>query len=328
MPANPYVANAHITFEIAAEHTCTKVPITSPSQRAAELRETLVRQRYESASHIVVCEGDKFCGIVRVEDLLAAPADASIASLMDADAPYVAPGVDQEVAAWHAIRHGESALSVVDKEGRFIGIIPPHRLLAVLLSEHEEDLSRLGGFLRSTSVARKTSEEPVERRFKHRLPWLLLGLGGAFVAADFVGWYETQLQQTIMLAFFIPGIVYLADAVGTQTETIVVRGLSVGVNMQRMVWRELLAGIGIAVAIAAVAGPLVWWRWGDANVALVVGLSLFVACSTATVIAMTLPWLLDTFGLDPAFGSGPLATVIQDLLSIVAYFAVAVLLLP
>jgi magnesium transporter len=193
----------------------------------------------------------------------------------------------------------------------------------VLLSEHEEDLSRLGGFLKSNSVARTTSEEPVRRRFRHRIPWLLVGLGGALLAADFVGWFEAQLQRKVMLAFFIPGIVYLADAVGTQTETVVVRGLSVGVAMRQMVGRELLSGLAIGVVLAVVAGPLIWWRWGDGDVALCVGLALFAACSTSTVAAMLLPWLLDAFGQDPAFGSGPLATVIQDLLSILIFFALA-----
>lgn len=126
-----------------------------------------------------------------------------------------------------------------------------------------------------------------------------------------------------MLAFFIPGIVYLADAVGTQTETVVVRGLSIGVGMRRMVVRELLAGLAIGIALAAVAGPLVWWRWGEADIALCVALSVFAACSTATLAAMALPWLLDSCALDPAFGSGPLATVIQDLLSILMYFVIA-----
>jgi magnesium transporter len=283
----------------------------------------MIGHSYESASHIVVCEGENFLGILRIEDLLAAPADALIESLMDRDAPVVRPGVDQEIAAWQAVRHEEAALAVVNGNGRFVGIIPPHRLLAVLLSEHEEDLSRLGGFLRSTSNARVTSEEPVRRRFRHRLPWLLVGLGGALAAADFVGWFESQLRHKVMLAFFIPGIVYLADAVGTQTETIVVRGLSVGVSMRRMLGRELLAGLAIGLAIAVIAGPLVWWRWGDTDVALSVALSLFAACSTATVAAMTLPWLFDAFGLDPAFGTGPLATVIQDLLSILIYFLIA-----
>jgi magnesium transporter len=67
----------------------------------------------------------------------------------------------------------------------------------------------------------------------------------------------------------------------------------------------------------------VFWRWEDARLALVVGVSIFAACSTATLAAMALPWGLDRFDLDPAFGSGPLATVIQDLLSILIYFVVA-----
>jgi magnesium transporter len=323
MPLDPLVVNGPVTFETAVGHACVRVPVASPTQRAEEMRRTLVGRLFESASHIVVCEDDKFLGILRIEDLLAAPADSLVGDLMDREAPVVGPGVDQEVAAWHAVRNEEAALSVVDGEGRFVGIIPPHRLLAVLLSEHEEDLSRIGGFLKNTSAARTTSEEPIERRFWHRVPWLIVGLGGALLAADFVGWFETQLQQKVILAFFLPGIVYLADAVGTQTETVVVRGLSVGVSMRKMVWRELLAGLAIGLALAVVSGPVAWWRWGDADLALCVGLSIFAACSIAALIAMLLPWLFDAFGQDPAFGSGPLATVIQDLLSILIYFLIA-----
>jgi len=310
-------------FGTAAHHATPHVPVVSPTERAGDVRQALVGQHFDSASHIVVSEGDRFLGILTIEDLLSAPPESTIESLMDRAAPFVAPGVDQEVAAWHAVRNEESALSVVDHDGRFIGVIPPHRLIAVLLSEHEEDLTRLGGFVKSTMKFRATSEEPVQRRFWHRLPWLLLGLGGALLAADLVGGFEGQLQLNVMLAFFIPSIVYLADAVGTQTETVVVRGLSVGVSMSRMVWRELLAGLGIGVALASIAGPIVWWRWGDASLALTVGSALFAACSTATFAAMALPWLFDAFGMDPAFGSGPLATVIQDLLSILIYFLIA-----
>lgn len=323
MPLDPLVANGHVSFETAAEHALSQVPIFAPGFRADAARQQLMEQRYDCASHVVVCDQQKFLGVARIEDVLVAPADTLLADLMDREAPMVAPGVDQEVAAWQAVRNEESALAVVNRDGCFVGLIPPHRLLAVLLSEHEEDLSRLGGFTRSTAAARTTSEEPVDRRFRHRVPWLLVGLGGALLAADFVGWFETQLQHQVMLAFFIPGIVYLADAVGTQTETVVVRGLSVGVKMRQMVTRELLAGLAIGLALAAVAGPVVWWRWGEADVALCVGLSVFAACSTASLAAMTLPWLFDSFGHDPAFGSGPLATVIQDLLSILIYFAIA-----
>jgi magnesium transporter len=319
MPLEQSVPDRRITFETASEHACVRVPVTAPADRAEDVRQRMAGQSFECASHVAVCDGKKFAGVVRIEDLLAAAPGATMAELMDRQAPVVAPGVDQEVAAWHAVRHGESALAVVDPEGGFQGFIPPHRLLAVLLAEHEEDLSRLGGFTK----ARATSEEPVPRRFRHRLPWLLVGLGGALLAADLVGWFETQLRDRVILAFFIPGIVYLADAVGTQTETVVVRGLSVGVGIRRIAGRELLVGLAIGVALAAVALPLVLWRWGEADVALCVGLSVLAACSMATITAMALPWLLDALGLDPAFGSGPLATVIQDLLSILVYFGIA-----
>lgn len=314
-----------VTFETAVEHATGDVPAFPPTSGAAEVRAAMTGRKYASASHVVVCEGDTFRGIVRIERLLEAPDDSLLGGLMDAEVPFVAPGVDQEIAAWRAVRNEESALAVVDAEGRFRGLIPPHRLLAVLLSEHEEDLARLGGLLRSTSEARASSEEPVRTRFRHRLPWLLVGLVGALFAADIVGWFEGQLRETITLAFFIPGIVYLADAVGTQTETIVVRGLSVGVPMRRMILREALAGAAIGVALAAVSGPVIWWRWGDASVALTVSLSLAAASSVASLVAMALPWTFTRVGRDPAFGSGPLATVTQDLLSIVIYFGIGVM---
>jgi magnesium transporter len=307
-------------FETAIEHAVVRVPTVTPGMRLAEVRKRLTGERFDSATHIVVRDGERFAGILRIEDFFAAPDEATVDSLMDHDAPFVAPGVDQEVAAWRAAKHGEAALSVVDREGRFVGIIPPDALLAVLMAEHEEDHARIGGFLKTSSTARRASEEPVQRRFLHRLPWLLLGLAGAIAAADIVGWFEARLADKIVLAFFIPGIVYLADAVGTQTETVVVRGLSVGVPIGRIVTLEVLTGLSVGVVLALLAFPLLWWRWQEMSVALGVSIAVFAACSTATFVAMSLPWVLDKFDVDPAFGSGPLATVIQDLLSILIYF--------
>jgi magnesium transporter len=315
----------HLTFESAAAHATTHVPMVDPSMRARDLWNLLAGRQFESASHVVVCDASRFVGAVAIEDVLSAPGETRVESLMDRGAPVVAPGVDQEVAAWKAVRHGESALAVVDADGRFVGIIPPRRLVAVLLAEHEEDLMRLGGFLRNSSAARATSEEPAHRRFWHRLPWLLMGLGGAVVTAGLVGRFESRLQLNVMVAFFMPGIVYLADAVGTQTETVVVRGLSLGVPMTRMVVREILAVLAIGLTLGALAVPVVWWQWHDASLAVAVGVSIFAASSTATAVGITLPWVFDRLGIDPAVGSGPLATVLQDLFSIWVYLAVTTL---
>jgi magnesium transporter len=327
LPADERRDRGHDIFETAAAVATSDVPIAEPGQPVSEVRERLADRRFESAAHVVVCSDGRFRGIVTIENLLAAPPDAAIDSVMD-EAPTVGPGVDQEVAAWHAVRHGESALAVVDERGRFVGVIPPHRVVAVLLAEHEEDLSRLGGFLESSALARSTSEEPVRRRFRHRLPWLLLGLGGALLTADLVGRFEDHLRANLMVAFFMPGIVYLADAVGTQTETVIVRGLSLGVPLARMVAREILAGLVIGMALAVLAGPAVWYYWRDASLALSLAVSVFAASSTSTIAAMLLPWLFDACSTDPAFGSGPLATVIQDLSSIWIYLLVTSLMIP
>jgi magnesium transporter len=276
---------------------------------------------------VAVLEGERLVGVLKIEDVFSAPAGTPVGELMDPHPPSVAPGTDQEIAAWRAVRHGESALAVVGEDGRFVGFIPPHRLLAVLLWEHEEDMDRLGGFLRDTSAARSASQEPATRRFRHRLPWLLVGLAGALLSADVVGAFEEQLRETVVLAFFVPGIVYLADAVGTQTETVVIRGLSVGVGLRQMFKPELFFGLLVGLALSAAAFPVAFLRWGDADVATVVSVSLFAACSVATSVAMALPWALRRFGKDPAFGSGPLATLMQDLLSILIYFAVSSLLI-
>ncbi len=314
--------------ETASEHVCRLVPVTTPETSARALRESLEAVHFESATHIGVCDDHRLVGVLRVEDLFGALPDAKVADLMDADPPFVAPGVDQEKVAWKAVQHGESALAVVDDSGRFVGFIPADRLLAVLLHEHDEDMARVGGFLRDSSMARTTSEEPVVRRFWHRVPWLLLGLLGAVLAADIVGLFEKELQANVMLAFFIPGIVYLADAVGTQTEALVIRGLSVGVSIGHVVRREIFTGLFVGFTLAAVFFPIGLWRWGDAGLAMAVALSIFAACATASFVALSLPWLLNRLGIDPAFGSGPLGTVIQDLLSIVIYFAIATAIVP
>jgi magnesium transporter len=127
----------------------------------------------------------------------------------------------------------------------------------------------------------------------------------------------------VILAFFVPGVVYLADAVGTQTEAIVIRGLSVGVPIRRVVRQELVTGLLVGLGLALTFFLVVLWVWQAPDVALAVALALLAASSIATVVAMALPWLFHHLGADPAYGSGPLATVIQDLLSIVLYFVIA-----
>ncbi|MGH3330796.1 MAG: magnesium transporter, partial [Nocardioidaceae bacterium] len=280
-------------------------------------------REYDSASVIAVCEGETLAGLVTIERLLAADPTAAIRDIMDTSPPVVNPQTHQERVAWLAFQHGEPGLAVVDEHARFRGLVPAQSLLAVLLAEHDEDMARLGGFLSSASSARSASTEPVAHRLAHRIPWILIGLLGALFSAGLVGSFESVLEEQVLVAFFVPGVVYIADAVGTQTETLVIRGLSLGVEIRRVVARELLTGLMLGLLLALVTYPTVQLIWHDPDIALTVAVAMFAACSTATVVAMALPWLIQRLGKDPAFGSGPLATVVQDLLTVVIYFAAA-----
>ena len=99
--------DAAASLETALVHACANVTIAEPNRPVAEVRRMIAGRRYECASHVVVVhEDNRFAGIVRIEDLLAASGDAAISTVMDADPPTVGPGVDQEVAAWQAVRRG------------------------------------------------------------------------------------------------------------------------------------------------------------------------------------------------------------------------------
>ena len=277
--------------------------------------------RFDSAAAVAVLDGRRLVGVATIEQLLSAPAGACLRDVMDASPPVVAPDTDREHAAWQAVQRGEPGLAVVDDDGRFRGLISPQQLLTVLLQEHDEDLARLGGFLSDVEHARSTSVESVKRRLWHRLPWLLIGLLGAMVSAVLMTAFEAQLSADLAVAYFVPGIVYLADAVGTQTETLAIRGLSVGVGIRRITGREALTGLSMGLLLGAVMWPLVALMTGNVALALAVSVAILGASTVATVVALCLPWLLHRLGKDPAFGSGPLATVVQDLLSILLYFA-------
>ena len=307
-------------------HACTRVPVAAPEDEIATVLKSMAGEQFDYAGAVAVLESGRLVGIAAVEQLFGAAPETTLRDVMDASPSTVAPGARQEVAAWEAVDPIMPALAVVSSDGQFHGLIPPRDLVAVLQQEHDEDLARLGGFMHTIETTRQTTVENVRRRLWHRLPWLMVGLVGAMASAMIMAAFASFLESNLAVAYFVPGIVYLAAAVGTQTEMIAIRGLSVGVGIRRIVGREALTGLSVGAVMAAVMLLVVGVWTGDAMLATAVAIAVLAASSIATIVAMLLPWLLHRLGKDPAFGSGPLATVIQDLLSILVYFgAVAVL---
>lgn len=312
----------------AASLVSRNVPVFARTESCGAARERLRGHRFDTARDLPVCDTDgRVVGAVRIEDLLAAADSVPVGHVMDPDPPVLTHDTDEEVAAWHAVRHGESSLIVVDDALRLVGVVPPDRLLDILLHEHEQDVARLGGFLASARSAVHASRESVSRRLLHRLPWLLVGLVGALASAGLMTGLEARARASTVLLLFVPGVIYLADAVGTQTEALVIRGLSIGVPIREIAVRELLTGAVAGTILGLLFLPVGLLVWSDTRAVVTIALTLAAACTTANAVAMLLPALLTRIGLDPAFGSGPLATVCQDLLSIAIYLGIAVLVL-
>lgn len=312
------------TLRIAAEHASDRVPVAGADEEVGAVRGALAGCRFDCADDVAVLEEGLLLGLVSLERLLTAGAHVRVRDVMDAEPPVVRPGADPETVAWEMVKRGESSVAVLDAEGRFVGLVPPHRLVGLLLAEHDEDVARLGGYLASTGRARQAAEEPVGRRLWHRLPWLLVGLVGALASAAIIGAFESQLKDRVLLAFFIPGVVYMAAAIGTQTQAVLIRGFSVGVAMGQVLRREVASGVVLSLVVSAAFLPVAAIGWGDSNVAIGVALALFASSLVSTLVAIVIPLGFQRLGKDPAFGSGPLATVLQDLLTIALYFAIAV----
>ena len=308
----------------AIEHATARVPVAAPGQAVGEVRSAISATTFETAAAVAVLDGRALAGLVSIEALLPAADDATVDSLMDTDPPVLTPGKDDEVAAREMCRRGEATMAVVDSSGGFRGLVPPERMLAVVLDEHDRDLARLGGFLAGTSRSRRAAEESVGRRLYHRIPWLLLGLVGAMASAVLVGSFEQELDRKVLLAFFVPAVIYMAGAIGTQTEAVLIRGLAAGIRVRDVAWGELVTSTALGLLVGAVFFPFALLGWGETDVAAAVALALFASCAVATVVAIALPWAFQRLGTDPAFGTGPLATVIQDLLGIAIYLAIAV----
>src|SRR3989344_9442562 len=157
------------------------------------------------------------------------------------------------------------------------------------------------------------AKEPVGHLLEHRLPWLVLGLIGGMIASIVVSKYEQILAADLRLAFFIPLIVYLSDAVGTQTETIFVRHLKkTGKGFAAYLMKETFFGLSIDAIFGLISGLFAMYWLASPAIGLTVGLAMFVNLSLAPALATIIPELLYKEHTDPALGAGPLAYFLKS----------------
>lgn len=312
---------------MAERHMVTNVPTALPNETVEDVLKHLIAPEptYDTTAYIyVVDERNVLQGVVSLKDAINKPHKRTMKSLMSDRLVYVRPYTDQEVVATKAIRYRLKAVPVVDIQKRLMGVVPSRKIFDILHWEHTEDMLRMAGLNAKGSAMRGAIKSGVLKMSMLRLPALLVGLFGGIFATSVVEHFQASLESQILLAFFIPIILYLSAAVGTQSGTILIRTLATeNVKLSKYIVRELVIGLVIATVLGgAMFG--VSYMWHEVfPVSLTIGISLFASVTTATLLGIFVPYGLYKMKKDPAISGGPLINVIQDIITLTIYFSVA-----
>lgn len=308
-------------------HLKIRVPTVAPTTTVESVRRRIstAKEPWDSINYIYVIDvARKLIGVVSIKELFRAGASDEMHTLMRRDPVAVHEHAHQEHVAAVAIAHSLKAVPVTNHEGEFLGIVSSDAILRILHEQHVESALRHAGFMQPHVHFLDVMKARFGELFRARVGWLAVGLLGGMFAASITGFFEEVLLQEIILAFFIPVVVYLSDAVGTQTETLFIRSLAIErVHLSHYIVRELSVGVALGSLFGLIAYVFVMAVWQHAAIALILALTFFCTIIVATIVALLIPWIFTRLHRDPAIGSGPFATIIQDVFSLVIYFLIA-----
>ncbi len=273
----------------------------------------------------VMDENRRLEGIVSLRKLVISEDNQIVGDIMNRDVIYVCTHDDQETVAAIFKRYGFLALPVVDKEDRLTGIITFDDIMGVIDQENTEDLQKMAAM---SPTEEKYLDIGIFTLAKHRILWLLILMISATFTGGIIRRYEEVLGTVIILAAFIPMLMDTGGNAGSQSSTLIIRGLALGEiklkDVWKVIWKELRVSIVVGVALA-VANFLRLYFIDNVSVliAFTVSFTLSVTVVMSKVIGGVLPMLAKRVHIDPAIMAGPLITTIVDAMSLLIYFSVA-----
>lgn len=306
-----------------------KVPVIEIGATLADVSALIKKDvhRFDTISYIYVVDKEKkLVNIFSLKELYRLPHDTKVEHV-PAGMPLVkiSSEATQEEAVVLALKHEIKNIPVVDKHDVFLGTLRSHVLLSILHKEAREDIFHLTGIHKGHSTIDNILEIPLFQAFRHRIVWLFLGLLGGILASRIVESFENVLEKNLILAAFIPLIVYMADAVGTQMEAFVIRDFAIyrKVYFFKYFLKQLAIVFMVAIfcAIFMLGAGFVIYK--DIWLSIVIAIALSIAIISSVFTGLIIPYIFSRFKMDPANASGPIATIIQDLLSVVIYFVIA-----
>ena len=271
-----------------------------------------------------VTEKRKLIGMVDVKELLTTSESKTIEEIMDTNLLYAHTTDDQEEVAQIISKYDLIALPIVDHEMCMVGIVTVDDAMEVLEEETTEDISIMAGVNPSDDSYFETS---VLEHVKSRLPWLLFLMLSATVTQMIMNHYESALAVMPQLAGFIPMLTGTGGNCGSQSSTLVIRGISVGEiefgDLFKVIFKEVRVAVLISLILSVVNGiRIIIMGQGDVMIAVTIGLTMACTIVIAKVVGCTLPLLAEKVGLDPAIMATPLISTLVDISTISVYFAI------
>lgn len=270
-------------------------------------------------------DDDRLVGVASLRALATTRSDTLLKDIMVKRVHSVRPETDQEEVAQIVAQYNYLAVPVLDADDHLIGIVTVDDVVDVIREEATEDFLQMAGAGKDREILLKSSWENA----RARLPWLFASWIGGIVAATIIGAFEHMLQSIIALAAFIPVIIGMGGNIGTQSSTIIVRGMATGRieigSEMKVLFKEIRVGLILGGLYGLMLGLFAKFRFIDVDpmLGVVVGLSIGCSMLMAVAVGTFIPMFLRKVDIDPAIATGPFVTTSIDILGVLFYFVIA-----
>lgn len=295
---------------------------TTVAQAMAHIKQVGIHR--ETIYTCYVLEKRKLIGIVTAKDLMTSEDDMLIENLMETEIISVSTHDDQEEVARLFAKYDLLAIPVVDKDDFMVGIVTVDDAMDVMEDEATEDITKMAAMNPSERTYFETS---VFAHAKNRIVWLLVLMISSTLTGAIITRYENAFAAIPLLVSFIPMLMDTGGNCGSQSSTLIIRGIALHEiafkDIFRVMFKELRISLMVSVVLAAANAVRIMLVYHDVQMALVVGLSLIATVIISKLIGCVLPLFAGKIHLDPAIMAAPLITTIVDTCSVIAYFSIA-----
>lgn len=275
----------------------------------------------------VIDDEQRLFGTVDLRDIFVADDKTLLEDLTNIHVVTVYPETDQEKVSLLVSKYDLKAIPVINRQRALLGIITVDDIIDVIVQEHTEDMLRLAG-VRGQDLENRSVFGSVQRR----LPWLMINLGTAFLAAFTVTLFESVIAQVVALASSMSIVTGMGGNAGNQSLSVVVRGIALGeLDFKKswsLVFREMLVGITQGAIIGVLAGIILYLKVGNIMFGVIIFMAMVMNMLIATSFGFLIPLIIKRFNFDPALGSSIFLTASTDIFGFFIFLSLAKLFLP